>query len=156
MRFLSYIHIVMVISALCSVEGRLKATAKHQEQQQQQQQQQQLPSIKVVRRLQTTNELLSYSGSPPERHYPLQLCEGDCDEDSDVRTLLHVLILLVTYCLLLALKSGTCTCTGTWYYLLVTGTNTLAQLCVHLHSFNSQLPIANSHTVRRRIGMLSA
>ena len=46
-----------------------------------------LPRVRVVRQRQLQEEggdLVGLGGDPHEREYPLQLCEGDCDEDTDV------------------------------------------------------------------------
>ena len=45
-----------------------------------------LPRVHVVRKLQGV-KLDGMGGIPPQDAYPLQLCEGDCDVDSDVSLL---------------------------------------------------------------------
>ena len=41
-------------------------------------------SLRSNRKLQL--QLVGYGGRPPANRFPLQLCEGDCDNDDQVRT----------------------------------------------------------------------
>lgn len=66
------ITLTSALLSILGVEGRLGASTQQ-------------PQVKIVRKLQEgLGELVGLGGNPKDEHLPLQLCEGDCDDDEDV------------------------------------------------------------------------
>lgn len=77
----STLFVLLLQDAPATVDARLRLSSANKKAKQNDAL---LPRVHV-RKLQDTGvELEGMGGIPPEEAYPLQLCEGDCDLDTDV------------------------------------------------------------------------